>query len=163
MGGTATTPPVLSHDTHSSNSTDTSLANDGNERLQYEQAESLLRAAVNADIHGNNFDAFELYQQSLDIWLDILSKTTDDMRKTQIAELISVYMSKAEDVKKRLLTPPAVRYPPALQPKKITPRIPPPTSRSVTAAPSGTSQDTKIEEHEATIMSEMLDSSPGVR
>jgi SpoVK/Ycf46/Vps4 family AAA+-type ATPase len=138
------------------------------ERFQYEQAENLLKAAVNADIRGNNSDAFEYYQQALDIWLEILNQTTDEMRKSQIAELIAVYMSKAEAVKMRLSTPPPQplprqSHPP--QPKKgmnlkSSNR---PTAGAGAVATTSSSQETKIEEHESVILSEMLDSSPGIR
>jgi SpoVK/Ycf46/Vps4 family AAA+-type ATPase len=132
------------------------------ERFRFEQAENLLKAAVNADIRGNNSDAFEYYQHALNIWLEILSQTTDETRKSQIADLIAVYMSKAEAVKVRLRTPqPPVRQS-NLQPKKASSR-PTASASAAGATTASSSQETKIEEHESIILSEMLDSSPGIR
>jgi hypothetical protein len=107
------------------------------ERFRFEQAENLLKAAVNADIRGNNSDAFEYYQHALNIWLEILSQTTDETRKSQIADLIAVYMSKAEAVKVRLRTPqPPVRQS-NLQPKKASSR--PTASASAAGATTSSS------------------------
>lgn len=154
------------------------------ERFQYEQAEYLLKAAVNADIRGHHAEAFEYYQQALNLWLEILNQTTDEIRRSQIAELVSVYMSKAEAVKMRLLTPTAqsfTRETPHLQPKKGmnhptggSGRGSGVSGRGGGAGTSGarttggsttatSSQETKFEEHESVILSEMLDSSPGIR
>jgi hypothetical protein len=137
---------------------------------QFEQAENLLKAAVTADSLGNNHDAFDLYQQSLNIWLEILNQTTEETRRTQIADLIALYMSKAEDVKMRILAPPppvAMRQRPAPYTKPSQLKTPNPRGASgqqgTLAAPPPPRQDSKVDEHEEAIMSEMLDSSPGVR
>ena len=145
------------------------------ERFQYEQAEHLLKAAVNADIRGHHADAFEYYQQALNLWLEILNQTTDEIRRSQIAELVSVYMSKAEAVKMRLLTPTAQSFTRETlqpQPKKGMNHPTggsgrgggtPGTRTTGGSTTASSSQETKIEEHESVILSEMLDSSPGIR
>lgn len=152
--------------------------------IQFKRAEELLKAAVYSDSCNQLDDALFLYQESLNIWLDILSKTNDEIKKMQIADLISTYMSKAELVKQKLANPissPSISTP--------TPQLTRTTSNNTgnnnykmnqgnrtpvntqknnntnprTQQQPNPTQETKVDEHEVAILSEMLDSSPGIR
>jgi hypothetical protein len=137
---------------------------------QFDRAENLLKAAVAADSLGNNHDAFDLYQQSLNIWLEILNQTTDETRRRQIADLIALYMSKAEAVKMRLLSPPPPAPAPSMRarpsPQTTKPshlRAPTRGGQQATAASAAPSTLEQGKVDEAAILSEMLDSSPDTR
>ena len=145
-------------------------------------AKNLLKAAVLADSQGNLSEGLRLYKQSLDKWFEVLSTENDPVEKDKIKDLISLYMTRAEEIKAILSQPTAEpattgtkRTIPtkATSPRpsdttnyhKKTARMPPLPRRTVSAGPStpGTAQTSKSDEYENQIASEWRDTSPGVR
>jgi hypothetical protein len=154
------------------------------ENTTAEMAKNLLKAAVLADANGELSDALVLYKQALDNWFKVLSDETNAEEQNKIKELITVYMTRAEEIK-CVLTPAPTPAPQQTGPKKAgakraasaslipsdlknyhtgsrKPAVPTriaSTGHTAAAAPSAALSD----QYESQIASEMLDSSPGVR
>jgi SpoVK/Ycf46/Vps4 family AAA+-type ATPase len=143
-----------------------------------ELAENLLKTAVAAHSQGQDSDALAFYQQSFDVWFELLSYEQDEERKKQIAELLSYYMTRAEEVKARMQQKSILsqsnspRASNDLKNNAKHKRIPEKKSNQAIRRPPPRSQpgEQKVESnangmdsYESQILSEVLDSSTGIR
>lgn len=152
------------------------------ENITADMAKNLLKAAVLADSSGELGDALVLYKQALDKWFILLSEESDLEEQNNIKELITVYMTRAEEIKATLNSVPTTQQKAGVKmsgakrasaapsvPSDLTnyhtgrkPQVPtrnPARGKSAVAAPPNARSD----EYESQIASEMLDTTPGVR
>lgn len=148
------------------------------------KGEELIKRAVSAEQH-NPAEALRLYTEALAVWVETMRTETNDDRKVDLSNFINHYMGRAEIMKtivdENKKTQSEFRnyaHPTVSSTKKSARAVGSQPRRAVQPRITGTGQQrttrqqqtvsnppstSNTNEYETQIMSEMMDSSPGVR
>lgn len=137
-------------------------------------AEGLLTMAGEAEEKRKYNEAFDLYQQSLALWLEILQKETRDDKKVLLSDLINQYLKRAENLKKDIdsvasrqaqtnsATPSLPQMKKSLSNNAKVPNKGAKPTQENNSSSKQSNIDSNSNEYESQILSDMMDASPQV-